>query len=281
MLLDSTDVRILLDDAFEGFLDAYAEFGGHRYYGFTVHDDPQNYKGPMFWSEGDCQFRFALTLEECFPKQVHLEMPVARLTFRDYDRLVDRREFIDIVVSDLSAFAPDETADERFRTHRHHAFIEVKHFGKGSSGHWRHAAIRKIPAVHADALRLARHVERGHCSVAAVLVIDDDCLFEDEMGNYEWPGSVLRLVATPRELERRGVSAADPARERPSQCPRCASADVVPVVIGMPTRELELAASRGELILGGCEIRGEERDPQWGCTACGWDDAPRIGLPAS
>ncbi len=35
-------------------------------------------------------------------------------------------------------------------------------------------------------------------------------------------------------------------------CPKCGSADTVPIMFGYPTPENELRAERGEVYLGGC-----------------------------
>ena len=64
-----------LTAAFRAFMAQYAELGGHRFHGFTDYGDLRNYQGPLIWSEGDCQFRFAPALEKKFPGTVHLEVP--------------------------------------------------------------------------------------------------------------------------------------------------------------------------------------------------------------
>jgi hypothetical protein len=51
-------------------------------------------------------------------------------------------------------------------------------------------------------------------------------------------------------------------------CPACKSARVVPVVFGMPGPELAARAARGEVVLGGCMVWGDERDPKWACLDC-------------
>ena len=138
---------------------------------------------------------------------IHLELAVARWSFADYDKALDKKEFVDLVVSDLHDFQEDETSHKRFSTHPHELFVEGKLFPAGSSRIWRHAHVRKVPSVSADAARLARHIERGHCKAAAVLVVDDDGLFESEIDLTTWPASVKLLLASPAELERRGISA--------------------------------------------------------------------------
>ena len=50
-------------------------------------------------------------------------------------------------------------------------------------------------------------------------------------------------------------------------CPDCMSRDIVPIVYGLPGIQLHHAALRGEVLLGGCVISGD--DPQWICRVCG------------
>lgn len=53
-------------------------------------------------------------------------------------------------------------------------------------------------------------------------------------------------------------------------CPRCGSvATLLPIAYGYPSPEMFEAARRGEIVLGGCVIRGA--DPTHQCTACGQD----------
>jgi hypothetical protein len=195
-----------METAFERFLGLYAELGAHRFYGWDHAEDPRNYYGPTFWSEADCALRFAMALEPEFPHNVHLEFPLVGWTLADWDKERDKRQFVDVVASDLSKFSEDDTSQERFRSRCHELFVEVKYLPAGCSKTWRHDHVRKVESVAGDAARLALHLQRGHCLVAAVLVVDDDCLFEDNAGRVSWPAEVQRLVASPRELERRGIA---------------------------------------------------------------------------
>jgi hypothetical protein len=61
----------------------------------------------VFWTEEDCVFRLAIELEREFPEQVHLELPVARENFKDFDAATDKRQFVDLVVSDMRSFESD------------------------------------------------------------------------------------------------------------------------------------------------------------------------------
>lgn len=208
MAREVTEIRSRLDDAFASFLAVYARLGAHRFYGWDKAEDPRNYYGPLLWSEADCALRMAMALETVFPEQVHIEMPVASWTFGDWDKQLDRRQFVDVVVSDLREFVEDETSQARFTSHLHDIFIEAKYFPAGCSKTWRFDHLRKVPSVLADAERLAKHLSRSHCAVAAVLVVDDDGLFEQESAALDWPADVLRLVASPGELARRGMTSA-------------------------------------------------------------------------
>ncbi len=206
MTVEVAGTRDRLLKAWASFLAEYARWGGHRYHGWDHADDPRNYYGPRFWSEADCAFRLALHLERQFPGQVHLEVPVASWTFATYDASTDRRQFVDIVVSDMDDLVEDETTRERFRSHLHSVFIEAKFFPAGCSLTWRYDHIRKIERVLADAKRLERHLERGRCALAAVFVVDDDCLFADNSTRLDWPDAVMRLIASPRGLRAHAAS---------------------------------------------------------------------------
>lgn len=195
--VDPEILRTRLDEAWADFLAEHQDFGGHRYHGWDHADDPENYYGPRFWSEADCAFRLGRHLETQFPGQVHFEMPVASWTFADYDKAKDKRERVDLVVSDLAAFEESGTSQERFRNQLHSIFIEAKFFPSGCSKTWRYDHVRKVDSVVADAGRLQRHLDRGHCIVAAIFVVDDDRLFTEESASKPWPADVLKLIAAP------------------------------------------------------------------------------------
>lgn len=205
--MTEADINARLDAAFERFLDVYARFGGHNYYGWDHQQDPRNFRGPMFWTEGDCAFRMGLELEREFPDRVHFELPVAAWSFSDFDKEHDRRQYVDIVVTDLHEFVEDETSQERFQCHLHDLFIEVKFLSAGSSKTWRHDAESKIPSAQADAARLVGHLARQHCAVAACLVVDDDGLFGELYDSNGWPPNVRLLLASPAALAARDLRA--------------------------------------------------------------------------
>ncbi len=58
-------------------------------------------------------------------------------------------------------------------------------------------------------------------------------------------------------------------------CPECCSTDTVEIVYGLPTRDTEGRAMRGEIELGGCMVTGD--DPDRHCQACGaeWNGSRR------
>jgi hypothetical protein len=51
-------------------------------------------------------------------------------------------------------------------------------------------------------------------------------------------------------------------------CPECGSTRVLPIVRGNPPAELGESAARGEIVLGGCIIYGDERDTAFECQGC-------------
>ena len=51
-------------------------------------------------------------------------------------------------------------------------------------------------------------------------------------------------------------------------CPKCGSQSAVKILYGEPTWEAQLAAARGELVLGGCCI--ELNDPLFICKDCSY-----------
>jgi hypothetical protein len=132
-------------------------------------------------------------------------LPVASWTFADFDKQIDKVERVDLAVTDLHGFVEDETSQQRFRQHEHELFVEVKYFPAGGSKTWRYAHERNVPSVLADANRLARHLERTHCRLAACLVVDDEGLFAELYDKEAWPAEVKLLLANPDELARRGI----------------------------------------------------------------------------
>jgi len=62
------------------------------------------------------------------------------------------------------------------------------------------------------------------------------------------------------------------AAPRKPKCPYCDGSDLVEIVYGLPGEELQEAADRGEVQLGGCIV--EPNNPDWACRSCGkrWRD---------
>jgi hypothetical protein len=56
----------------------------------------------------------------------------------------------------------------------------------------------------------------------------------------------------------------EPAKPK---CGQCGSETILPVVYGLPTAETLARAIRGEVLLGGCVVFGNE--PDWRCASCG------------
>ena len=59
-------------------------------------------------------------------------------------------------------------------------------------------------------------------------------------------------------------------RYRKWKCPNCDTFTIVPIVIGLPNPEDFEAAIRGDIILQGCIVDGDEPDRPIACTQCGW-----------
>ena len=149
-----------------------------------------------------------------------MEFPVATHTRSDYDKR-DGSQRIDIVVTDMTSFVEDEDTSKRFKSLTHDIFVEVKWLYKGPRGTaWEMSMAGRASGVARDAVALERHLWKRRCRVAAVLVVDEECFFEDRgVGDFEWPkppwpseeekrgwpSDVIRFVASPRELNRRGL----------------------------------------------------------------------------
>ncbi len=149
--------------AFDRFLDLYAQYGQHLFHGSADYHDPRTYRGPAFWSEADCVYRFALELEKEFPGHVHLGFELSASTLYPFQK-ADRGE-VDLAVSDLSDFEADDTAHQRFGSRKHELFVEAKYLSKG---HWSRDVKKKIE--HDIPLNVTSQLARlhaGRCQVAA------------------------------------------------------------------------------------------------------------------
>lgn len=63
----------------------------------------------------------------------------------------------------------------------------------------------------------------------------------------------------------------EPAEQyRKWKCPKCDTFTIVPIVIGLPNPEDMEASMRGDIILQGCIVYGDEPDRPIACTHCGW-----------
>jgi len=152
------------------------------------------------WSEADVAFRLATCLAKRFPGRVHMEFPIAQWTRADVDKTVDKRQFVDVVVTG-EGLAGDDNIWSELPTHTHLLFAEVKWLPRGSGTRWRFDHIRKIEAVNRDAQRLARHLQLSRCLHAVVLVADHEGLFASEYQSLSWPTQVKLWIARPTRAE--------------------------------------------------------------------------------
>ena len=58
----------------------------------------------------------------------------------------------------------------------------------------------------------------------------------------------------------------DKIKPNRKHCSKCKSTNIVPIVYGLPSAELQEKINRGEVASGGCLIYGGE--PNWKCKDC-------------
>lgn len=198
-------VRDAVMNAYDRLLAGYAVWGGWRYYGWGGYEDLSTYLGPAIWSERDCDLKLAYELEKGFPGMVHMEFPIAKWTRGDFapPEVVQR---VDVSVTDLSDFVASDDASAAFKQQHHEAFFEVKWCTKGWSTNSRELKSRR-ESIPEDVRKLANHIKLGRCTVAAMVVFDDEGWFEHEQLELAdgWPAGVWRLDLGPRALRWRGL----------------------------------------------------------------------------
>jgi hypothetical protein len=216
--MDEKEITARLFAAYERLQFHYTKGGGwrDRYRGYPDAEDGFGYVGPLAWSEADYQFLYATELAREFQSlpslpMVHLELPIRIGTRADLPADAagkpPRVTHVDIVVTDPEQIPYDAVeATEAFRTQRHHAFIEVKWFHKGSPRWLEFNWQRKVVGgVQPDLHRLADHKATGRCQVAAMLLIDDTGAYRDRYDELDWPDSVLRLSVDERHVSDWGL----------------------------------------------------------------------------
>lgn len=260
-----------LQRSFGRLVEVYRESGGYLFHGYGGQHDPDNYKGPTFWSEGDAQLRLALALEDEFPGRVHIEVPVCSFMFANFNSKGERRQFIDVVVSDLSDFDPDDPT-QIFAEREHDVFIEIKFTGVSSPPFQKQSIDTIFEAFPKDLRRLEWNLALNRCRVAAALLVDDRGLLDDVERRVAWSTRVMPLLLSPPQLERVDV-AKQLCVKLPAACPGCGSPRVAAYLFGLPLPEHEEASRRKAVILGGCEKLGFGLDPTYGCLDCGHDDS--------
>ena len=116
-----------------------------------------------------------------------------------------------MAVSDLSTFEENDTSQDRYRAWQHEAFFEVKWMRKGWRGNrFEMDAIKQLAAIPVDVAKLAHHQELGRCTVAGMVVFDDESYFSTSDPPYEdWPSGVWLLTVGPGPLELRGLLPAE------------------------------------------------------------------------
>jgi hypothetical protein len=83
-----------------------------------------------------------LELEKEYPGWVHVGFQFSKFAVYPWDsERGDTKGEIDLVVSDLTGFEPDDTSHPRFGSRPHELFLEAKHLPKG---HWLRDIEKKI-----------------------------------------------------------------------------------------------------------------------------------------
>jgi hypothetical protein len=138
----------------------------------------------------------------------------------------------------------------------------VTYLPRGAKG------VRVLNAVEADAARLRRHFERGNCTAALLLVVDEGDLLDDGYSTIAHAPGVLMLLASAKAIVRRAYAVQHDV-ELPLWCPSCES----PRVAAMRYVEEETdepVEESDEWIHGGVAIWGDGRDARFGCRDCGF-----------
>ncbi len=101
-----------------------------------------------------------------------MEFPIAKWTRWDFKapEVVQR---VDVSVSDLAEVAAGADASDQFKKHPHEAFNEVKWCTKGWGPKSRELNSRR-KSTPEDLRKLANHIKRRRCVVAAMIVFDDE-----------------------------------------------------------------------------------------------------------
>ena len=54
--------------------------------------------------------------------------------------------------------------------------------------------------------------------------------------------------------------------EENPKCPNCGGDETIPIIYGLPLPSMGEKERRGEVLLGGCIVSGN--DPEWYCKVC-------------
>ncbi len=82
-------------------------------------------------------------------------------------------------------------------------------------------------------------------------------LLSELRSNVNIPESLIQNHETDSPIE---------VKRKPRKCP-CCGGKVIPIFYGYPSWDMRDAATRGEIVLGGCVV--DLDDPEWTCVDCG------------
>jgi len=148
-------------------VEFFGQFGPANYTGY-LGGKKQGWLGPYVWSEdGDVVRIITKFCEDEFGfLNVHNESPIDKFRYENFERCHEKREFIDVDVTDAS----DCKSEEDFRKLTHTLFIEVKHISKGSIYK---DPEKKINGFCYDCAKLQHKIKEGRCKYAIAILIDD------------------------------------------------------------------------------------------------------------
>lgn len=186
-----------IDLAFEALRRVHVHFGSWRYHGRPDATHPAGFSGPVFWEEGDVQFRLAVELEREFPLAVHFDGLLGRAVSANWDAELDGgNQKIDIVVVDLRDFIEGPDALARRQNVVNDLLCEVKYIHKDN---WASNVRNAISGTISDVDRLGRHLTMGRTRAARMLLVDDQLAFLRYRNTMPWLGDVVLEHVTPPE----------------------------------------------------------------------------------
>lgn len=224
------------------------------------------FRHPAIVSEHDCVIRFARFLNEAGVPwdAMHHQVSVSRWLFdaphpgatKVTPEEKRKRWRVDLAILESEQFRtarlPATEHGFRFDAFLEFAYLDDSWTMPGAHP-WGEPAKRRNK-VRADVDKIARYLSRDVCQSGYVIVFEE----------CDWGFSPT--FALDAELSHgckvrflRGYS---------RTCPECGAEATLPIVWGLPGPELQRLEREGKIVLGGCLVDGDDRDPEWECERC-------------